>query len=324
MQRAKGPPQSGLRSRALAAVLWFLQEFTYRGRTVVVAALLLSSLSFGGMLAWRKWSPTIAKQDKYLVRVDRVHLSPPPAWLQMDIAAEALEDAGLAGGLSVLDADLVPRLAEALELHPWIRRVRRVEKRFPASVQAEVEYRVPLATVEAGNGAPDNTLGLSPVDEHAVRLPAADLPRDMLLRLPRIADMGPLPLTGQPFEGPKIMGAIALVRYLRDEWDALHLVAVQPLDRPEIRSDDKYYLYDLITEGGTLIHWGAAPDAAPHDEVPADVKLARLRAFVNQHGPLDTVDSPRVINIRHDLEVTPRVADRHAAEAPQGDDVDGL
>lgn len=314
MTRPNQVPRPNLRKRTIAAGLWFLQEFTYRGRTVVVAALLLASLSAAGMLAWKKWSPAIAGQERYLVTADRIRLNPPPAWLQKPIATEALEDAGLSEGLSLLDPDLAPRLCEALELHPWVHRVRRVEKRYPARVEADVDYRQPIAAVQVRVDGPDQEYDLSPVDEHAIRLPAADLPRAMLLRLPRVSDAGQLPLVGQPFEGPKMAGALALIRCLQGAWGELHLVSVVPVERPEIRSEEKFYLYDLISKGGTLIHWGAAPGLAPPDEAPAETKLARLRAYVDQHGPLDTIDAPRVINIRHDLEVTPHIAGQRAVE----------
>lgn len=312
MGRTKQPPRAHRRSRLGAAVLWFLQEFTYRGRTVVVAVLLLVTLSAAGMIAWRKWSPAIVGQEKYLVSADSIKLSAPPAWLQKDIAAEALEDAGLARELSLLDSDLVPRLVEALELHPWIRRVVRVEREYPVSIEADVEYRVPLAAVEAGPGQP---FELCPIDEETVRLPASDLPRAMLVRLPRIEEAGQIPLVGQPLEGPRVAGAVAIIRFLAEEWQQLHLVSVTSRERPEIRGEEKFYLYDLVARGGTIIHWGAAPESPAPDEPPAESKLARLQDYIAQNPGscrLETTQSPRVIDVRRGLHVVPRVAARDA------------
>jgi hypothetical protein len=313
MGRTKQPSRTRRPSRLAAAVLWFLQEFTYRGRTVVVAVFLLVTLSAAGTIAWRKWSPAIAGQEKYVVTADRITLSPPPAWLEKDIAAEALEDAGLAGELSLLDTELVPRLIEALELHPWIGRVARAEKQYPARIDVEVEYRVPLAAIEAAPGQP---FELCPVDEHAVRLPAADLPRVMLFRLPRIAEAGQLPLVGQPIEGARVAGALAIIQFLESEWNELHLVSIASEERPEIRGEQKYHLYHLIARGGTRIHWGAAPDAAAPDEPPPETKLARLQDFIARNSDscrLDTTRSPQVIDVRHGLSVTPRVAARESS-----------
>jgi hypothetical protein len=298
--------QASAPSRIASAIALLLRDFTYRGRAVLVAAMLLGALLAGSTFAWRKWSAAIGRLDQYVVTADRVHLSPPPPWLKANIAVQALEDAGLSESLSLIDPDLASRLVEALELHPWVTRVKRVETHIPPRVDAEVVYREPFAAVEAGSVGEN---ALCPIDVNGFRLPANDIPAAMLVRLPRISDSGQLPLVGQPFRGPRTAGAIEIVSSLRDQWESLSLWIVSPQDRPETYGEEQYILYDIIASGGTRIHWGTAPNAALEHESPPEQKLSRLRAYLEANNvDLRSVRSPAVIDVRRDVQVKRRMA----------------
>jgi hypothetical protein len=82
-----------------------------------------------------------------------------------------------------------------------------------------------------------------------------------------------------------------------------------PAEKPEFFAERKFYLYDIVTTGGTLIHWGAAPHRGPPGESTPEEKRGRLRKFVAEHGPLNTIQSPSILKVRSDLEATPRVAE---------------
>lgn len=307
MKKASRTRQSR-RSTWLAAMVWIVWDSAYRGRTVVVAAILLVSLSFIGMTIWRKWSPIIRNRGEYVITADRVLLSPPPSWLKADVEAEMLENVGLAGTLTLIDDDLADRIMQALELNPWVDCVTRVDVRFPARIEAQVTYRVPFAAVVPRS---DRQAAPVPIDAKGVALPADDMPPSMLARLPRIADAGQVPLVGQIVDGPRIAGALALIRFLREDWDALNLWNVTPLRQPESRGEERFYLYDLTSSGGTRIHWGAAPGAAPAAESSPRQKLARLKDYVETHEvDLRSVQAPEMIDVRRSLQVKPRTAGR--------------
>jgi hypothetical protein len=295
-----------LSGHLMASVGRVLHDFVHRGRALVVATLLLAALLAVGSLAWRSWSRSLGSRDEYRITADRIRLTPPPAWLKANVAAQALEDSGLSGSLSLIDAKLLSRLVEALELHPWIDRVTRVEKRYPALVIADVTYRLPFAAAESRG---DDRVMLCPVDAAGVRLPASDVPTDILVRLPRIVEAAQLPLVGQAFEGPSMAGALELIAFFSDQWEALSFWTVAPLEQPEAHGKQKYILYDVLTSGGTRVHWGAAPGASPADESSAQQKLARLKDYLEANQvDLKSIDSPALIDVRRDLQVRPRMA----------------
>ena len=65
------------------------------------------------------------------------------------------------------------QVKQAFGVQPWIKRVKFVNKRFPATVEVEVEYRRPIAMVEvpAGMFEDFDEPGLLPVDVDGCLLP---------------------------------------------------------------------------------------------------------------------------------------------------------
>ena len=88
----------------------------------------------------------------------------------------------------------------------------------------------------------------------------------------------------------------------------MHLVEILPSARPEILGPRRYFVYDLVTRGGTRVIWGAAPLDSPPGEADFQEKLERLTRCVRELGPLDSVRSPAIVNVRRGLAVTPRTA----------------
>ena len=154
---------------------------------------------------------------------------------------------------------------------------------------------------------------LLPVDAHGINLPAADVPMIRRTYLPRISGVVGQPPTGQRWDDPRVPGAVDLAVRLADEWEPLSLAEIVPSARPEVQGERNYYLYDLVTRGGTRIVWGAAP----HDGVPGEadfaVKLGRLKQCVAQYAALDWTDWPETVDIRRGIAVTPRTAKKPKA-----------
>ena len=107
---------------------------------------------------------------EYEVAADRIAVTPAPAWIHADVKAEVLRSAAV-GRLDLRDRHLVVHVASAFALHPWVAKVVRVEKRFPAQVTVELEYRRPVAAVEV---ADRGEAGLVFIDQESVLLPSAD------------------------------------------------------------------------------------------------------------------------------------------------------
>ena len=103
------------------------------------------------------------------------------------------------------------QVAQAFALHPWVKRVVRVEKRFPAQVTVELEYRRPVMVVKIE--APDEQ-GLLFLDEESVLLPSADFAPSQARNYLRIGAAGETPTSvyGTPWGSERIAGRLGSPR----------------------------------------------------------------------------------------------------------------
>lgn len=286
----------------------------WRRLKVVVLAAVVATLAWGVSLAWKQVGPDVIRRDRYLLPAEQVSVSSPPAWLAADVRSEVLHAAQLDRRLSILDDNFVQVLQDAFALHPWVESVVRVEKQYPPAVDIEIIYRKPVAVVEIAAGG---VVQLLPVDRHGIHLPAADVPEIRRRYLPRIGGVVGQPPIGRRWDDPRVDGAVDLAVRLAGDWDRLHLVEILPSARPEINGARRYYVYDLVTRGGTRIVWGAAPLDGPPGEPEFHEKQTRLERCIQDVGPLDSVRAPAVVDVRRHLQVTPRTASlwrEHAAE----------
>ncbi len=271
----------------------------------VVALAVVAGLGWGMQGVWHHVAPQISQRENYLLTEQRIAITPLPEWITSDVRAEVVRNAGLIGRLSVLDDAFAQVIEDAFVLHPWIESVDRITKSYPAGAQVELTYRRPVAAVELVS---DNVVQLVPIDRYGVHLPAADVPNIRKRYLPRIGGIVERPPEGQPWSDPRVLGAAELAERLAPDWESLHLVDILPSARPEIRERYRYYIFDLITRGGTRVVWGAAPSAAPPSEDEFAAKVGRLKDFSQQNGLLDSVTGPKIVDVRRGLAITPRSA----------------
>lgn len=295
--KPKKPPEATRLRRAS-------QLIAQRAR-VLTALAVVALLGWGMNSVWHHYAPQISQRGNYLLADQRITISTLPEWITGDVRGEAVRNAGLAGRLSVLDDAFVQVIEDAFVLHPWVESVDRITKSYPAGVHVELTYRRPVAVVELVN---QNVVQLIPIDRHGVHLPASDVPNIRKRYLPRIGNIVERPPVGQPWADQRVLGAAELAEQLAQVWESLHLVDILPSARPEIRAGQRYFVFDLITRGGTRIVWGAAPGTAPPDEDKLSAKLKRLHSCDQQYGPLDSVRGPAVVDVRKELAITPRTA----------------
>jgi hypothetical protein len=112
-----------------------------------------------------------------------------------------------------------------------------------------------------------------------------------------------------------VPGAVELAVRLADFWEPLHLMEIYPSARTEVRADRQFFVYDIVTRGGTKIIWGAAPQTQAPGEAEFTVKLSRLQQCVQQYGPLDSIKAPGTVDVRGELKVEPRIV-KKPEEAP--------
>ncbi|QDU90056.1 hypothetical protein Pla175_34550 [Pirellulimonas nuda] len=281
-----------------------------RSKRIGQIAVVLAVMAFATWACWTRLAGWMRVRPEYAVAAENIELvPPPPAWVPGDLRLDALRDAGARGGLSILDppAELQQRLADALRFHPWVREVIRIRKAPPARVLVELEYRRPVAAVQWGPAGSELLL----VDEDCVRLPERDLSDTARRRLPRIVAGGHKPLVGELWTDTRVIGALALVRRLGPYWDKLSLLEVSAHAQPEVRGQQSWPIFRLLTTKTIRIEWGAAPGLGPADEPAFEDKLARLLGYIAEHGPLDSLfDSPGVLEVRYTLTATPLTVKR--------------
>jgi hypothetical protein len=281
-----------------------------RGKVLVILGVALL-FGLGVKAVWQRASPIVASRERYILPANRITMTPPPEWIVADVCGEVIHNAVLNGRLSILDADFVENVKHAFALHPWVASVERVKKDYPPAVHVEVTYRQPVAVVETAKGE------LLPVDAAGSHLPADDVPLIRRQYLPRITGIVGQPPIGQKWSDARVQGAIEIVSLLGSNWEPLHLAAISPRARPEISGERQFFVYDIVTRGGTQIIWGASPQAqAPGEAAFAD-KLQRLRSCIEKHGPLDSVKAPGKVDVRGELQVEPRMVKKPGARVAE-------
>lgn len=277
-------PTKGMRASSRLALQWAIAVGT-------VAA-------FVGLtwVVWQRLGPQVATDDDYLISPDEVHIEPPPPpWIRSDVRAAALRNAGFDERVSLLEEDLTERIARAFSLQPWIARVERVEKRYPAQVLVTVEYRRPVCMVEVPGG-------LYAVDAEGVVLPSQDFSPLEARRYPRLAGIDSVPIgpVGTAWGDPRVAGGARIAAALLEHWHKLGLARIAPLASGAATIDGSQIAFALISTSGMRIIWGASPGAESRlGEPTAEEKLARLLDYVARHGPLDGPHAPAELDLRH-------------------------
>lgn len=277
---------------------------------------LVAVIGFGARYAWQRVAPTIARHPQYVITAEQIHITPPPPWIRTDIKAQVLRDDAVTGPLSILDNgdDLAHRIQDAFEFHPWVASVERITKRLPSAIEVELKYRRPIAAVESAD--PGGLIFL-PIDEHGIRLPEADLTDAERRYLPRISGVTGRPLVGDAWNDPRVVGGAKLAAALADVWDRLRLVEILCAPHPASDDIDPQYVFEIITSGGTRIVWGAAPGQETlAGESSIDQKRQRLLEYASQHGRLESIEGPAVLDVRSELIVTPRTARKNPINSP--------
>jgi len=310
---AMGSTRNAAKSRPPAApvsrVLWRPKVW---GSLAIVLA-----VGYGGHLAWKHFLPTVAHHPQFQITAENIHITPPPPWIRSDVKDEVLRDGGLVGTLSVIDdrPRLQQRVRDAFAFHPWVAAVGQIKIDLPASLDVELQYRQPVAAVESVDG---QTVSYLPIDATGVRLPEADFSDFERRSLPRISGVAGRPSIGERWADQRVTSAAMLAARLADIWSQLRLVEIIPSMHAQIRGEESFYAFDIVTSGGTRIVWGAAPgreqDAA---ESPFDVKRKRLLDYASGPGQLDSIDGPATVDVRSELIVMPRTARRPAAKAEE-------
>ncbi len=269
----------------------------YRPRVLLLAAVGVGTVVLAPYA--RNWLPDPGTQPEYQFPSRDIRVTPPNRWVPRDLVAQVVRQAGLPEQLSVLDEELVARLAAAFGEHPWVARVVRVRVSRDEGIFADLEYREPVLMVDTARGA-------YAVDINGVLLPPADFSAAEVGRFPHLRNVmtqpagpagvawGDLAVVG----GARLADRIAPGHDLGRYWDRFQLEAIDAPRRAGAEADLADLTYELLTRGGSRIVWGRPP-GGDELEPPPSQKLARLDQYLSRYGSFEAPHGPYRIDIRH-------------------------
>ncbi len=272
------------------------------GRPVLIFLLLIGLFVGAWYTAWRFFAgPHVLANPRYRVTVEDVEITPLPPWIHSDVRGEAVRSITLGGSMSIMDDQLVQRLADAFGLHPWVAKVLKVQKFHPARVKVDLEYRRPVLMVEVPGG-------LLPVDVQGAWLPSGDFSPIEANGYPRLVGINSAPVgpVGSRWGDARVVGAAEIAAAIGPAWTPLELQRIVA-STASVTSAGEEYTYEIATRRGSRILWGHSPGGSSPGEVPAADKIARLKQYAAEHGGLDGPRGPQVLDVRglRRLEVKP-------------------
>ncbi|MBS0210807.1 MAG: hypothetical protein JSS27_17840 [Planctomycetes bacterium] len=291
----------GKQSDKISVWQW-LARVVLRSKLLAVAAI-VGAIFMVGRAVIDALEPHLRDQEQFLVKYDDIYLSPaPPAWIRTDIKREALRGASLDQPTSILANDLVARVGQAFELHPWVEKVVEVRKSAQPRVDVKLAYRRPVCMIEVPGG-------LYAIDARAVLLPSVDFTAEDARIYPRLSGIravteGPV---GTVWQDSAVTDAAEIASLLLERWTQWGLVRIT------VRADANQPVagppeFILETANGSQVTWGRAPRVAKN-EPSLEEKLARL-ATEAQAGRLTTIGQARDFDLRQRSTIveTPRNA----------------
>ncbi|MCR9198603.1 MAG: hypothetical protein NXI04_08175 [Planctomycetaceae bacterium] len=252
-------------------------------------------------LCWptfREQLPSLEVRPEYAVGVEQISITPPPRWVPEDLVERVFQRAEFGDTLSLQDPRLSEKVALAFHTYPWIERLVKVTKSYPARVSVEVVYREPVAMVKLVSG------GYLPVDRHGVLLPTSDFNRADIDRYPHVTNVTSIPIRrGEPWGDPAVAGAAELAGVLTMSdgeqaswWKALGLKAI--IAPSGVNTEVAELQYRLETSGGSQIVWGRAPSTDYPAELTVAQKLERMAEYHRSYNGFDDAPAPFLIDVR--------------------------
>lgn len=312
-KREKREPATGL-ARLFAGRSW-----------TVFTLLLLVAVGLVGRLAHQKYYKRISSDSRF-DPVFQVTIA--PEWISTDtdqIVDEVKRDGSL-HEISLLDVQATRRIAEAFELHPWVKQVDHVSKHASGTVKVKLLYRRPVGMVKVkgryflGSAGMEKVEGGHfPVDEDGNVLPV-DVDADVVGLYPRIEvgdDLWPAGIIGEPWGDSRVMGAAKIAAVFGSAWQELKLFAIVFNGTQATEPENSTGAFVLRTLQRHRIMWGNAPGEEARSEASAADKIRRLVDYVHSQGPLESLDPNIEIDLTHSatIKVTRRLAKKSFPES---------
>lgn len=262
------------------------------GRTLALALAMVTLFGSAWYWGWQKVHADVLASPAYALSPEDIVVTNGPQWMSFDIREKVFRNASLQQNLSIMDPDLNERIYAAFSLNPWVAKVNRVSKRYPAGVIVDLEYRRPVCIVNMPRD-------LIPVDVEGNVLPRGDIPLNEVLRYPRLecpdlsTPRGPV---GDQWGDPRVVGAAEIAAAMGARWQTYHLDRIEPVVSETKRPEDT--VYELHTRSGSVVVWGRAPGMAVPGEPTTEEKLAYLDEEIKEY---ETLEAPNGWGRRIDL-----------------------
>ena len=255
--------------------------------------------------------PSLGKRSEYKLAFSQVQITPrPDRPVPVDLLDQVERLAEMCKELSILDENLTSELANAFAKHPWVSKVVRVQKSFPAAVVVELQYRRPVAMVQVPGGR-------IAVDADAVVLPTQDFSKADIERYPQIINISSKPTSkpGTVWNDPALIAAAKLANLLGDKWTALKLdaISIPKITSSSVTADA--ITLELKAKGGSKILWGRMPGSDHPGELDASQKIRRLENYLTEFGDFVQPNGPYEIDIRHWRENSRRPLENDQAQS---------
>ncbi|MEC7500703.1 MAG: hypothetical protein VX970_03150 [Planctomycetota bacterium] len=265
----------------------------------IMLTLIAALLYWGWQVVWQM-APV---SPQFSLHPANIEITTESRWADRSaILQQVVHEASLDDQLSLLDPGLNERLSLAIEDHPWVKSVERVEKFQPPRVEVTLRYREPVAFI-ARDSAAKQSQGdeICIVDREGIHLPQdltrVDAPPVSVLAEIRGVPFQP-PSPGEMWNDVRVRAAARVAASLSNDWGLLSLQAIRPASQPVVGSNETY-AFMLITRGGQEIPWGPqyldALSADRTGEPTAEEKAARLKAYVLENG-IDLDGHPRTVS----------------------------
>ena len=246
---------------------------------------LMIFVSIFATLLWNKYNSRLDLHVNSMITRDVLHLSEPPEWIKTDISKIAIQESRLSE-IKLSEPSAVELVAASLAVQPWVKSVRQVQK-TATGIFVDLQYRRPMAFVEIGQQQ------LVPVDDEGVVLDPRDFMDNHLVDYWRVYLPEPITnglATGRRWDDIRVTDSVLI----GNAWDGTHVDAglMHIVNRSQ-RTRDRVRLsyYELWTRGksgaATIVIWGNPPGYEVNGEASATEKIAGIKQFIRDYGPLD-------------------------------------
>lgn len=289
MNGSKKKTSSANRSRWREAITRYLSG---PGRWLLWIGVLVGLFVLGAWLGWQVIRDRVLFSETYLVQKEHIFfVSPQPEWVRSDVIGDAFRTAGRDGPLYLWQDRLCQQLADAFAQHPWVARVERIARSYPARIEVQLQWRRPVCTVLWQQQ-------LFPVDGEGTLLPGADFSAAEAARYPRLLGVSTPPpsVSGARWQDGRVIEGAQIAAALGPVWEKFRLSSIRAVPLTEGSAAET--LYELWTHGGSRIIWGLGPTVQRPAEPTVADKIARLQRYVQEHGALDTPQGPQTLDLR--------------------------